>query len=89
VHGGSGVSSGVIEQLRQARPQARFLELVHRLDRETSGVLLVACRRSALTALQAQFRPRGGDKSVGKTYTALVAGDLPANLVRLDTPLRQ
>ncbi len=89
VHGGSGVSSGVIEQLRQARPQARFLELVHRLDRETSGVLLVACRRSALTALQAQFRQRGGDKAVGKTYSALVAGDWPANLVRLDTPLHK
>ena len=50
VHGGSGVSFGVIEQLRQARPQARFLELVHRLDRETSGILLVAKKRSALTA---------------------------------------
>jgi 23S rRNA pseudouridine955/2504/2580 synthase len=50
VHGGSGVSFGVIEQLRQARPQARFLELVHRLDRETSGILLVARKRSALEA---------------------------------------
>ena len=58
VHGGSGVSFGVIEQLRQARPAARFLELVHRLDRETSGILLVAKKRSALTALQAQFRDR-------------------------------
>jgi 23S rRNA pseudouridine955/2504/2580 synthase len=48
VHGGSGVSFGVIEQLRQARPEARFLELVHRLDRETSGILLVAKKRSAL-----------------------------------------
>src|SRR5690606_31964209 len=54
VHGGSGVSSGVIEQLRAARPQARFLELVHRLDRETSGVLLVALKRAALVALHAQ-----------------------------------
>jgi 23S rRNA pseudouridine955/2504/2580 synthase len=58
VHGGSGVSFGVIEQLRQARPGARFLELVHRLDRETSGILLVAKKRSALTALQDQFRER-------------------------------
>ena len=48
VHGGSGVSFGVIEQLRRARPQARFLELVHRLDKETSGVLLVAKKRTAL-----------------------------------------
>ncbi|NLX16727.1 MAG: RluA family pseudouridine synthase, partial [Ramlibacter sp.] len=63
VHGGSGVSFGVIEQLRRARPQARFLELVHRLDRETSGILLIAKRRSALTALQDQFRQR----ETGKT----------------------
>ena len=51
VHGGSGVSFGIIEQLRQARPQAKLLELVHRLDRETSGILLVAKKRSALTHL--------------------------------------
>ena len=56
VHGGSGVSFGVIEQLRQARPAARCLELVHRLDRETSGILLVAKKRSALTHLQDQVR---------------------------------
>ena len=89
VHGGSGVSSGVIEQLRQARPQARFLELVHRLDRETSGVLLVACRRSALTRLQEQFRARGGASAVGKTYVALVVGDWPASLKVLDAPLHK
>ncbi|MEO5737243.1 MAG: pseudouridine synthase, partial [Variovorax sp.] len=58
VHGGSGVSFGVIEQLRTARPAAKFLELVHRLDRETSGILLVAKKRSALLALQNQFRER-------------------------------
>src|SRR5574340_415335 len=51
VHGGSGVSFGVIEQLRRARPQAKLLELAHRLDRETSGVLLLAKKRSALTAM--------------------------------------
>ncbi|HOE40840.1 MAG TPA: pseudouridine synthase, partial [Rhodoferax sp.] len=68
VHGGSGVSFGVIEQLRMARPAARFLELVHRLDRETSGILLVAKKRSALTNLQDQFRQR----QTGKTYLALV-----------------
>jgi len=89
VHGGSGVSSGVIEQLRQARPGARFLELVHRLDRETSGVLLVACRRSALVHLQDQFRARGADKVVGKTYTALVVGDWPQRLKVIDTPLHK
>ncbi|MFT4269336.1 MAG: RluA family pseudouridine synthase [Xenophilus sp.] len=83
VHGGSGVSFGVIEQLRAARPQARFLELVHRLDRETSGVLLVAKKRSALTALQAQFRGR----ETGKTYLALVEGDWPDRLKVLDAPL--
>ncbi len=70
VHGGSGVSFGVIEQLRRARPEAKFLELVHRLDRETSGVLLLAKKRSALTALQDQFRAR----DTGKTYAALVRG---------------
>ena len=74
VHGGSGVSFGVIEQLRRARPQAKFLELVHRIDRETSGILLLAKRRSALLALQEQFRSRQGEKIVGKTYAALVSG---------------
>ena len=85
VHGGSGVSFGVIEQLRRARPQARFLELVHRLDRDTSGVLLVAKKRSALTALQDQFRAR----ETGKTYLALVAGDWPANKKVIDAPLHK
>ena len=83
VHGGSGVSFGVIEQLRQARPQAKFLELVHRLDRETSGLLLIAKKRSALVALQDQFRER----ETGKTYAALVAGVWPANLKVIDVPL--
>ena len=83
VHGGSGVSFGVIEQLRRARPQAKFLELVHRLDRETSGILLVAKKRSALTGLQDQFRER----ETGKTYLALVVGAWPANKKVLDKPL--
>lgn len=83
VHGGSGVSFGVIEQLRAARPTARFLELVHRLDRETSGILLVAKKRSALTKLQDQFR----DRETGKTYLALVLGDWPANKKVIDSPL--
>jgi 23S rRNA pseudouridine955/2504/2580 synthase len=70
VHGGSGVSFGVIEQLRAGRPEAKFLELVHRLDRDTSGVLLVAKKRSALTALHAAWR----EGAVEKHYLALVSG---------------
>lgn len=85
VHGGSGVSFGVIEQLRMARPQAKFLELVHRLDRETSGILLIAKKRSALLSLQDQFRER----ETGKTYLALVAGRWPGNKKVLDKPLHK
>jgi 23S rRNA pseudouridine955/2504/2580 synthase len=85
VHGGSGVSFGVIEQLRRARPQARFLELVHRLDKQTSGVLLLAKKRSALTALQEQFRARHTDK----TYAALVAGAWPAAKKVIDVALHK
>jgi 23S rRNA pseudouridine955/2504/2580 synthase len=85
VHGGSGVSFGVIEQMRQARPAARFLELVHRLDRETSGILLIAKKRSALTHLQDQFRER----ETGKTYLALVVGSWPANKKVIDVPLHK
>jgi 23S rRNA pseudouridine955/2504/2580 synthase len=85
VHGGSGVSFGVIEQLRRARPEARYLELVHRLDKETSGVLLLAKKRSALTALQDQFRAR----DTGKTYSALVWGAWPASLKVLDLALHK
>ena len=85
VHGGSGVSFGVIEQLRRARPQARFLELVHRLDKETSGLLMLAKRRSALTHLQDQLRQR----ETGKRYLALVAGAWPAALKVIDVPLHK
>ena len=85
VHGGSGVSFGVIEQMRQARPAAKFLELVHRLDRETSGILLLAKKRSALTRLQDQFR----DRETGKTYLALVVGAWPANKKVIDLPLHK
>jgi 23S rRNA pseudouridine955/2504/2580 synthase len=85
VHGGSGVSFGVIEQLRQARPAAPLLELVHRLDRETSGILLVAKKRSALTRLQDQFRER----ETGKTYLALVTGIWPAKRKVIDVPLHK
>jgi 23S rRNA pseudouridine955/2504/2580 synthase len=71
VHGGSGVSRGVIEQLRLERPKAKFLELVHRLDRETSGVLLLAKKRTALVALHEMIRNNQTDKR----YLMLVAGE--------------
>jgi 23S rRNA pseudouridine955/2504/2580 synthase len=83
VHGGSGVSFGVIEQLRRARPEAKFLELVHRLDKETSGILLLAKKRSALNALQDQFRAR----DTAKIYSALVFGTWPAKLKVIDEAL--
>ncbi|MCW5654438.1 RluA family pseudouridine synthase [Hydrogenophaga sp.] len=85
VHGGSGVSFGVIEQIRQSRPEARFLELAHRLDRETSGLLLIAKKKSALKGLQDQFRER----VTGKTYLAMVKGRWPARLKVLDQPLHK
>ena len=85
VHGGSGVSFGVIEQLRRARPEQKYLELVHRLDRETSGILLLAKKRSALLALQEQFRAR----ETGKTYAALVVGRWPARLKVIDVALHK
>ena len=85
VHGGSGVSFGVIEQLRMARPEADFLELVHRLDRETSGILLIAKRRMALKLLQEQFRERETDK----VYLALVKGNWPANQRVIDKALHK
>lgn len=72
VHGGSGVSFGVIEALRRQRPQAKFLELAHRLDRETSGVLLVGKKRTALTALHDMFREHGA--GADKRYLVLVKG---------------
>jgi len=70
VHGGSGVSFGVIEQLRRQRPQAKLLELAHRLDRETSGLLMVAKKRAALTRLHDMFR----EGKIEKRYFALVRG---------------
>lgn len=85
VHGGSGVSSGVIERLRAARPGERFLELVHRIDRETSGVLVVARRRPALLALQAQWRER----APAKRYLAIVTGSWPLRSKTLSAPLRR
>ncbi len=85
VHGGSGVSFGVIEQLRRARPEARFLELAHRLDRETSGLLLVAKKRSALTRLHDLFR----DGGISKRYLALVKGRWQNALQHVRLPLHK
>ena len=85
VHGGSGIALGLIEQLRASRPEARFLELVHRLDRETSGVLLVAKKRSALTALHAQLR----DGDVDKRYLVLVRGPWRDAKRKVDVPLHK
>jgi 23S rRNA pseudouridine955/2504/2580 synthase len=89
VHGGSGVSHGAIEQLRRARPEASFLELVHRLDKETSGVLLLAKKRPALVALQAQMREHHAARAMRKSYLALVAGAWPAGLKVIDVALHK
>jgi 23S rRNA pseudouridine955/2504/2580 synthase len=83
VHGGSGVSHGLIERLRRARPDARLLELVHRLDRETSGVLLVAKKRAALVGLHAQIR----EGRVDKRYFALVRGNWRGAMRAVELPL--
>ncbi|MGD8108982.1 23S rRNA pseudouridine(955/2504/2580) synthase RluC [Vibrio sp. TRT 17S01] len=83
VHGGSGLKFGAIEALRALRPQARFLELVHRIDRDTSGILLVAKKRSALRHLQAQFR----EKTVKKFYFALVMGQWKNSCKVVNAPL--
>lgn len=85
VHGGSGVSYGVIEQLRAARPDAKFLELVHRLDRDTSGVLVLAKKRSALTNLHEQIR--GGEPD--KRYFVLVRGDWKNARQHIKLPLHK
>ena len=83
VHGGSGLKFGAIEALRALRPEARFLELVHRIDRDTSGILLVAKKRSALRHLQAQFR----EKTVKKYYFALVMGEWKSSCKVVNAPL--
>ncbi len=85
VHGGSGVSFGVIEQLRASRPDARFLELVHRLDRETSGLLLLAKKRSALTNLHEQMR----DGHTDKRYLTMVHGDWTNKRQHVKLPLHK
>ena len=85
VHGGSGLSFGVIESLRALRPQQKFLELVHRLDRATSGCLLIAKKRSALKHLHEQLRL----KTVDKRYQALVSGQWPQNRFKVKAPLQK
>ncbi|NVJ66643.1 MAG: 23S rRNA pseudouridine(955/2504/2580) synthase RluC [Gammaproteobacteria bacterium] len=83
VHGGSGMSYGVIEALRALRPKAPYLELVHRLDRDTSGCLLIAKKRSALRYLHQQLQK----KTMTKRYWALVNGNWPEKLKLVDAPL--
>ena len=82
-HGGSGVSFGVIETLRALRPDEPF-ELVHRLDRDTSGLLVIAKKRSALTTLQALMRE---DRGISKRYLALLVGRMPDGVMSVDAPL--
>jgi 23S rRNA pseudouridine955/2504/2580 synthase len=89
VHGGSGVSFGVIEALRRQRPQARFLELAHRLDRETSGILLVGKKRSALVALHDMFREGGSGRGADKRYLVLVSGRWMDPLRNVRLPLHK
>lgn len=83
VHGGSGLNYGVIEALRQMRPDERQLELVHRLDRDTSGCLLIAKKRSTLRALHELMRTAGIDKR----YLALVNGHWQRDRIDVNVPL--
>jgi 23S rRNA pseudouridine955/2504/2580 synthase len=85
VHGGSGVSRGVIEQLRAERPKAKFLELVHRLDRETSGVLMLAKKRVALVTLHEMIRNNQTDKR----YLMLVVGEWTEKKKRVTLDLQK
>ncbi|MDR0528086.1 MAG: RluA family pseudouridine synthase [Zoogloeaceae bacterium] len=86
-HGGSGVSLGVIELLRARRPAARFLELAHRLDKDTSGILLIAKKRAALVALHEMFRSGGGAGAADKRYLILVQGRWQEALRKVRLPL--
>ena len=85
VHGGSGVSYGVIESLRASRPQAKFLELAHRLDRDTSGLLLIAKKRGALLELHRMLR----DGEVRKIYLAVVKGAVANKTLELRQSLHK
>ncbi|CAH9055221.1 Ribosomal large subunit pseudouridine synthase C [Pseudoalteromonas holothuriae] len=85
VHGGSGLSYGLIEALRALRPEEKSLELVHRLDRDTSGCLLISKRRSILKGLHEQLR----EKTMEKNYWALVTGEWAAKIKNVTEPLRK
>ncbi len=85
VHGGSGLNFGLIECLRLLRPEERYMELVHRLDRDTSGALMVARRGAALKDLHRQLRA----DEVGKSYLALVSGHWPKRRHFVEAPLRK
>jgi len=85
VHGGSGISLGLIETARQMRPNAKFLELVHRLDRDTSGCIMIAKKRSALRFLHEALR----SKKITKIYQALVDGKWSARKTKVDAPLQK
>ena len=87
-HGGSGISHGAIETLRALRPN-RTLELVHRLDRDTSGLLIVAKKRSVLTELQALMRESDADdgRGIAKRYLTLLVGRMPDGVMTVDAPL--
>jgi len=87
VHGGSGLNFGVIEALRQLRPDCKALELVHRLDRDTSGLLLIAKKRSLLRHLHQALRGELPGGLVDKRYLALVGGYFPASIKQVDAPL--
>ncbi len=83
VHGGSGIQWGLIEVVRALRPLAKRLELVHRLDRETSGCILLAKKASVLKALHEQIR----ENKMAKEYLALLTGHWPKGLEKVDLPL--
>lgn len=85
VHGGSGLKFGLIEALRALRPKEQHLELVHRLDRDTSGLLMVAKKRSVLKALHQQLR----EKTVNKQYLALVRGQWQKGCRNIEAPLQK
>ena len=85
VHGGSGISFGVIESLRAERPRAKFLELAHRLDRDTSGLLMIAKKRSALVELHRMMR----EGEVGKDYVAVVKGRWKGGARKVEVPLHK
>lgn len=89
VHKGTGVHAGVIEALRARRPDLPFLELVHRLDRDTSGCLILAKSRAALTGLHAALRRDAGGPTVSKHYLALVRGDPGADPIRVRAGLKK